>query len=123
MSYARRGLRGLDPSDSCYDQNRPWYVPSFWLDDAECACIAAQGRPAGEQCFSTTGVPGLMQVMGTQAGDVVGGAVGGVLGGVASGAAEAAKKAADNAGLSGMILVGVLAVGALMVLPVILGRR
>lgn len=104
---------GLDPSDSCYDANRPWYVPNWWIDSAECQCIADQGRPLGEQCASFRGVA---QTMGTQAGDVVGGVVGGVAQGVGTGIGTGVEQTFNTGGLTGTLVIAAVAVGALLLL-------
>lgn len=104
---------GLDPSDSCYDAGRAWYVPNWWIDDAECACIAAQGRPLGEQCASFRGVA---QTMGGQAGSVVGGVVGGVAEGVGTGIGTGVEQTFAVGGLSGTLVIAAAVLGAILLL-------
>lgn len=62
------GLGALQPGDSCYDPNRPWWG----YTDAECACMAAENRPIGQQCASFSGV---LATMAGQTGTVVGSGV------------------------------------------------
>jgi len=49
MSYARRGL-GMYPDETCFDPTRPSWLP-YWLDDiSESACkvnLLVSGNPTG----------------------------------------------------------------------------
>src|SRR5882672_2186980 len=99
-----RGL-GLGPEDPCYDPDHPWYLPNWYNDSVECACMAEAGTsvyPLGQQCATVTGVA---QTMGAQAGAVVGSATtvaGGAIGGAVAGVGEGV---ASSAGLPGAIVI------------------
>lgn len=106
MRVARSSLGSLSlgPDDSCYDPNHPWWLPNFLNDSAECACIAADGRPIGEQCAS---VQGVAQTMGQEIGFPIGAAVGGVGTGITSGVGSGVAAGVSTGTPIGIVLFAV----------------
>lgn len=96
---------GLAPADSCYDANRAWYEPDWWMTDAECACVAAQDRPLGEQCASFVGTT---TTMAGQAGGVLGGASSAIGEGIGSGAAAGLSNFGNSLNFTGFMLLAVV---------------
>lgn len=107
----RIGGLGLAPTDSCYDPNRAWYVPEFWITDAECACIAQEGRPLGEQCASFSGVA---QTMSGQVGTVLGAGSSAIGEGIGTGLGSGISNFANTVDLSGLMLLGIVGLAIYM---------
>jgi len=53
------GVNMMRPGTCCYDPNRPWYVPSFMLSDAENACLHQTSKCSVASFTYTPATPAL----------------------------------------------------------------